>query len=140
LLAELASARFLEMSNGRYRFTPDGQFDVIDGLAADTVRPCNSLSGGETFLASLALALGLSDAASRHGGRLQCFFLDEGFAALDADTLERAVEGIEHLVSEDRLIALVSHLPALSERVDDKIVLELDDAGETHVVRGGRLS
>lgn len=139
LLAELATARLLEMTNGRYRFTTDGEFNVVDGYAGDTERGSDSLSGGETFLASLALALGLADAVARHGGRLQCFFLDEGFGSLDPESFERALDGIEHLVSEDRLIALVSHLPALSERVDDKIELERDESGLTRLVAGARL-
>ena len=136
LLAELASERFLEMT-GRYRFARDDKgFVVIDELAADQDRALNSLSGGETFLASLALALALADLVAREGGRLQCFFLDEGFGSLDPESFDDAMDGIEQLVTGDRLIGLVSHVPALAERVEDKIVLERSADGTTLVAAG----
>lgn len=135
LLSDLASVRLKEMS-GRYRFDDAGGFDVIDELDADQQRGVDTLSGGEMFLASLSLALGLAEAATRHGGRLQCFFLDEGFGALDPESLDNALEGIENIVSPDRLIGLVSHVPALAARVEDKLVLEKDLDGMTRIVSG----
>ncbi|MGI8407683.1 MAG: AAA family ATPase [Actinomycetota bacterium] len=138
LLSDLASVRLREMT-GRYRFDDAGDFDVIDELDAEKERGVDSLSGGEMFLASLALALGLAEAATRHGGRLQCFFLDEGFGALDPESLDSALEGIENIVSPDRLIGLVSHVPAVAARIDDKLVLEKGPEGMTRIVSGAGL-
>ena len=135
MLSELASERFHEMTK-RYRFSDDGEFDIVDELEGDVVRGTETLSGGETFLASLALALGLAETAARHGGRLQSFFLDEGFDSLDAEMLDQALDGIERIVTPDRLIALVSHVPALAARVEDKIVLGKDPEGSTVVLEG----
>ncbi len=137
LLSELGSVRLREMT-GRYRFDDDGNFKVVDELDGDKVRDSGTLSGGETFLASLALALALAEAVARHGGRLQCFFLDEGFDALDAESLDLALDAIETIVDRDRLIGLVSHVPALAERVEDKIELEKDADGMT-VLKAGAL-
>lgn len=131
-LSELASAQLLEMT-GRYRFDDQGTFNVIDEFNADKERGVDSLSGGETFLASLALALGLAESVTRHGGRLQCFFLDEGFGSLDADALEKALDGIERIATQDRLIGLVSHTQGVAERIVDKIGLGHDDDGMTIV-------
>lgn len=135
LLSELASERLREMTK-RYRFTDDGNFNIVDELEGDVERGSDTLSGGETFLASLALALGLAETATRHGGRLQSFFLDEGFDALDAEMLDLSLDGIERIVTPERLIALVSHVPALAARVEDKIVLSKDPDGHTIVVSG----
>jgi exonuclease SbcC len=138
LLSDIGSQRLREMTR-RYRFDDRGDFDVVDELDGDKERTVDTLSGGETFLASLALSLALAEAVTRHGGRLQCFFLDEGFGSLDADALDSALEGIEHIVTEDRLIGLVSHVEALRNRIEDKIVLDKDDDGTTRVIAGSTL-
>ena len=70
----------------------------IDELDADKRRSIETLSGGETFLASLALALALAETVARHGGRLQCFFIDEGFGSLDPESLDLSLDGIEKIV------------------------------------------
>lgn len=135
-LAELGSEHFERMTRGRYRFTADGEFDVADLAAAETERRAESLSGGETFLASLSLALALAEMVSRTGGRLDAFFLDEGFGSLDPEHLDLAMEGIEALVGGNRLVAVVSHVPQLRERVEDLIELDNDPiTGDTVVVR-----
>ncbi|MDQ3986789.1 MAG: SMC family ATPase, partial [Actinomycetota bacterium] len=85
LLSDLGSERLREMT-GRYRFDDEGEFDIIDELDADKKRSVETLSGGETFLASLALAIALAETVGRHGGRLQCFFIDEGFGSLDPES------------------------------------------------------
>jgi exonuclease SbcC len=135
LLAELGSERLREMSR-RYRFDTMGEFNVVDELDGDKLRETETLSGGETFLASLALALALAEAVARSGGRLQCFFLDEGFGSLDAESLDLALDGIERIVSPGRLIGLVSHVAALAQRVDDRIELGKDADGMTVVEEG----
>jgi exonuclease SbcC len=136
-LAELGSEHFQRLSNGRYRFTEDGAFDVVDLTAADAVRKADSLSGGETFLASLGLALALAEIVSRGGGRLDAFFLDEGFGTLDSEHLDLAMEGIESLVSDEgnRLVVVVSHVPELRHRVEDLIELDRSPTtGDTRVL------
>jgi DNA repair protein SbcC/Rad50 len=135
LLSELGSQRLREMT-GRYRFSDDAKFDVIDEMDGDQRRDHETLSGGETFLASLALALALAEAVTREGGRLQCFFLDEGFGSLDAEAFDLALDGIEKIVTTDRLIGLVSHVPALSARIEDKVILARNAEGTTEVVAG----
>src|SRR4029077_18269979 len=126
-------------SGGRYRFTEDGTFSVVDLTAAESSRPAETLSGGETFLASLSLALALAEMVNRGGGRLDAFFLDEGFGSLDEEHLDLAMQGIERLVteSEDRLVVIVSPVPALRDRIEDLIVLDRDaGTGDTIVKRG----
>ncbi|MFQ5553880.1 MAG: AAA family ATPase [Acidimicrobiia bacterium] len=137
-LSELGSEHFQRLTSGRYRFTGDGTFKIVDLTAADAVRKADSLSGGETFLASLALALALAEMVSRIGGRLDAFFLDEGFGALDPEHLDLAMEGIESLAAgaASRLVVVVSHVPELRHRIED--LIELDRApltGDTVVVR-----
>ena len=139
VLADLAGVHLETLTAGRYRFSDDGEFDVIDLAAADLVRSAASLSGGETFLASLALALALAEIVSREGGRLDAFFLDEGFGSLDEEHLDLAMDGVERLVASggDRLVVVVSHVPALRERFEDLIVLDRDAVtGVTRVIDG----
>lgn len=138
LLSELASVQLHDLT-GRYRFDDAGEFNIVDELDADKVRDVGTLSGGEMFLASLALALGLAEAVAQEGGRLQCFFLDEGFGALDPESLDLALDGIERIVHPDRLIGLVSHVAGLAARVEDKIELEKGADGMTLVKDGASL-
>lgn len=141
VLAEIASVHFEELTDGDYRFSDDGAFRIVDVNAGGHVRAPESLSGGETFLASLALALALAEMVTRGGGRLDSFFLDEGFGSLDPEHIERAMRGIEHLVrdSADRLVILVSHVEQMHELLEDLIVLEKDEAAATsRVLRGAR--
>jgi DNA repair protein SbcC/Rad50 len=136
-LAELGSEHFQRLSAGRYRFAGD-QFDILDLTAADSTRKADSLSGGETFLASLGLALALAEMVAGTGGRLDAFFLDEGFGTLDPEHLDLAMEGIETLIADqsDRLVVIVSHVPELRERIEDLIELERNPVtGDTRVVR-----
>ncbi|HSG78681.1 MAG TPA: SbcC/MukB-like Walker B domain-containing protein, partial [Acidimicrobiia bacterium] len=138
-LALLGSSRLEELSGGRYRFTDDGAFEIVDLMAAEQARPAASLSGGETFLASLALALALAEMVGSEGGRLDAFFLDEGFGSLDPEHIDLAMDGIERLVAGagDRLVVVVSHVPALRDRIEDLVVLDKDSlTGDTVVRRG----
>lgn len=137
-LADLGSDHFARLSAGRYLFTDDGSFSIVDLTAADAVRKASSLSGGETFLASLALALALAEMVARTGGRLDAFFLDEGFGSLDPEHLDLAMEGIEALVADNasRLVVVVSHVPELRHRIEDLIELDRDPlTGDTRIVR-----
>jgi len=135
-LADLGSEHFQRLSAGRYRFADD-QFSILDLTAADATRRADSLSGGETFLASLGLALALAEMVAGTGGRLDAFFLDEGFGTLDPEHLDLAMEGIESLVADasSRLVVIVSHVPELRDRVEDLIELERSPVtGDTRVV------
>ena len=138
-LAELGSGLFETLTDGNYRFAADDTFDILDLNAADRTRKADSLSGGETFLASLALALALAEMVARGGGRLDAFFLDEGFGSLDPEHLDRAMTGIERLVAEadGRLVVLVSHVAEMREAIEDLVVLDKDPhTGDTVVVAG----
>jgi len=136
-LTRLGSERFELLTGGRYRFAPDGSFDVLDLTSAEARRDVKTLSGGETFLAALALALALAERVARSGGRIDAFFLDEGFGSLDPPHLDLAMDGIERLVrdSPNRLVAVVSHVEAMRERIDDLIVLDKDPLTGDTVVR-----
>jgi exonuclease SbcC len=138
-LAELGSEHFEQLTDGAYRFADDGSFAVQDLNAAGTVRKADSLSGGETFLASLALALALAEMVARGGGRLDSFFLDEGFGSLDPEHLDRAMDGIGRLVSENerRLVVVVSHVAEMRDAIEDLIVLDKHDLTGDTVVRSG---
>ncbi len=138
-LANLGSEHFERLSSGRYRFSTDGEFKVVDLTSADAIRKADSLSGGETFLASLALALALAEMVARTGGRLDAFFLDEGFGSLDPEHLDLAMEGIEQLAAgaTDRLVLVVSHVPDMRHRLEDLIELDRNPVtGDTVVVHG----
>jgi DNA repair protein SbcC/Rad50 len=142
-LAELGSEHLDQLTDGSYRFSEDDRFDIVDLNAADQVRRSDSLSGGETFLASLALALALAQMVARGGGRLDAFFLDEGFGSLDPDHLDRAMEGIGRLVAGDdrRLVVLVSHVAEMREAIEDLIVLSKHRlTGDTVVVDGNAIA
>jgi exonuclease SbcC len=122
LLVDAASQTLAALSAGQYSLRySDEEFVVVDHRNADAERSVRTLSGGETFQASLALALALSDqlttlsAGSR--AKLEAIFLDEGFGTLDADTLDTVAATIETLGSTGRMVGVVTHVPALAERV-----------------------
>lgn len=115
-LLTTASGILARMTAGQFGFTED--FQIID-RRSDMARSPDTLSGGETFLASLALALGLVELAGRSGGRLQALFLDEGFGSLDPEALAYALTELEQRAQAGRLIALISHVPAVAEWIDE---------------------
>jgi exonuclease SbcC len=122
-LAEGATEVLSVLSGGQYalRVDPKGGFLVVDHRNAGELRTARTLSGGETFLASLALALALADriaVLAAHGAaRLESIFLDEGFGTLDADTLDTVTTAIEELGASGRLVGVVSHVADLAERL-----------------------
>ena len=93
---------------------------IVDLYQANTERPMESLSGGESFLASLALALGLSELASRHHP-IDSLFIDEGFGTLDAGTLEIALAALENLRTRGKTIGVISHVEAMKERLTTQV-------------------
>lgn len=117
-LVEVAGGTLRELSGGQFSLAFDGDFSVIDHRNADQARPARTLSGGETFMASLALALALAERLSMGGaGRLEALFLDEGFGTLDPDSLDVVASAIEELGASGRMVGLISHVPELAERV-----------------------
>jgi exonuclease SbcC len=120
----------------RYRLArvpgQDLELQVIDRALGGEPRGVNSLSGGETFLASLALALGLSSLASQQV-RVQSLFIDEGFGTLDPDTLDGALSVLDELQSTGRQIGIISHVPGLGERFGVRVEVLPVGAGRAAV-------
>jgi exonuclease SbcC len=126
LLAEAGSERLLFLSQGRYRLAFEGdEFYVEDRQNGDERRSVKTLSGGETFLASLALALALSEQiqslAVTSRARLESLFIDEGFGALDPESLEIATEALSQLGGHDRMVGVITHVSELAERLPVRI-------------------
>jgi exonuclease SbcC len=136
-LALDGSAYLRTLSSDRYSFGFDkDEFVAIDHWNADEPRPVATLSGGESFLASLALALALAEGLSGLGhsrGRtaLESLFLDEGFGTLDAETLDVVLGGLENLTTTDRMVGIVSHVAELAERLPSRIYIGKAAAGST---------
>jgi exonuclease SbcC len=123
VLVEGASATLEQLSRGQYALdiTADNEFEVIDHRNADQRRPVKTLSGGETFQASLALALALADhvgtLAAGGSAKLDAIFLDEGFGTLDTDSLDTVAATLETLGHDGRVVGIVTHVRELAERV-----------------------
>ena len=118
---------------GRNRRSIAGlEIDVLDRYTG-SMRPSETLSGGETFLASLALALGLSDVimAQAGGMYIDAMFVDEGFGTLDEETCQLAIEVLDKLSSDDRMIGIISHVPDLKERIARQIQVTKTRSGST---------
>ena len=122
-LAVRASEELLRISDDRYSLVSnDGEFYVIDHINADEQRSVRTLSGGETFMASLSLALALSKhvtelAGEGLGARLEAVFIDEGFGSLDPESLGEVIDALERLREADLLVGVISHVPELAERI-----------------------
>ena len=108
------------------------ELDVIDGYLAGEVRSTKNLSGGESFIVSLALALGLSQMASKTV-RVDSLFLDEGFGTLDEDTLDTALDTLAGLHRDGKLIGVISHVAALKERIGTQIQVTPKTGGRSVV-------
>ena len=127
-----ASAGLAELSGGQFELTHDhGEFLVVDHADADARRPVKTLSGGETFQASLALALALSDQmstlAAEGAARLDSIFLDEGFGTLDEANLDVVASTLENLAGRgDRMVGVITHVPGLAERVPVRFAVRRD--------------
>ncbi len=114
-LIYLASDFLKKFSHGQFGFDPDFQ---IQDMSTGNSRKTSTLSGGETFLASLALALALSELVSRKGGRLEAFFIDEGFGSLSPECLDRALSALETIAQSGRTIGVISHVSVMAERIE----------------------
>ena len=142
-ILERANLRLQKMSGGQYDFkrrrdTDNKQsksgleLDIVDHINA-TERSVNTLSGGEAFLASLSLALGLSDEVQMSTGiHLDTLFVDEGFGSLDSEALSKAYQTLAGLTEGNRLVGIISHVAELKERIDRQIVVAKDPDGSSH--------
>ena len=126
-LEDLARRYFLERIPGS-----ELDLQVIDREMGDEVRPVGSLSGGESFLVSLALALGLASLSSDRT-QVESLFIDEGFGSLDPDTLDVALAGLDTLQSLGRKVGIISHVPALVERIGAQVRVESRGGGRSVV-------
>lgn len=140
-----ANTRFMIMSDGQYELKRRQSAEnkqASEGLSLDVIdhyngsqRSVNTLSGGESFKASLSLALGLSDEiqASAGGIRLDTMFVDEGFGSLDDESLNQAMNALKGLTEGNRLVGIISHVSELKERIDRQIIVSKDRLGGSKV-------
>ncbi|MET0672208.1 MAG: SbcC/MukB-like Walker B domain-containing protein, partial [Microbacterium pygmaeum] len=150
-IVSAANLRLDEMSSGRYRLQHSDAvavrngasglgLEVLDAYTGRT-RPPQSLSGGETFLASLALALGLAEVVTARAGgiRLDTLFVDEGFGSLDAETLDLAMRTLDELRQGGRTVGVISHVEAMKEQLPAQLRVEATPSGPS-VIRQGMLA
>jgi exonuclease SbcC len=142
-VVEAANLRLTTMSAGRYQLERTDETETRAkraGLGLQVVdthtgasRPTASLSGGETFFASLSLALGLADVvrAQAGGGDLDTLFIDEGFGTLDADTLEQVMDVVDALREGGRVVGIVSHVDDLKARIPERLEVRRHDDGSS---------
>lgn len=134
-LVEAANHHLRDLAR-RYRLErvpgTDMDLQMVDAVLGDERRSVQSLSGGETFLVSLALALGLSSLATQRT-RVETLFVDEGFGSLDADTLDKALSALEALQASGRRVGIISHVAALTERVGTRVAVTPRGAGRSAV-------
>lgn len=133
-LIHLANEHLRQFVSGRYllekRAEDSLEIDIIDTFQANNKRPLNTLSGGETFLASLSLALGLSDLAAGRA-HIESLFIDEGFGTLDHDTLQVALRALQILQSQGKTIGIISHVPQLQESIEVQIKVHKKTGGNS---------
>ena len=141
-VAVVASKRLLKMTNGQYGFVvgkPGGKDPLrldIDDHYLGAVRSANSLSGGEKFMASLSLALGLADTVQRRNGgiRIESLFVDEGFGALDPSALDSAIDTLVGLRDEGRTVGLISHVEGIKNRIALGLEVQKTKDKGSHIV------
>jgi exonuclease SbcC len=142
ILAQEGSKHLKELSGGRYEFGfEDEEFVVSDHSNAGETRSVRTLSGGESFLASLALALALAESITQLNGErgavnLESLFLDEGFSTLDSETLSKVADAIEVLQTGHRLIGVITHVQSLADQMPVRIEIE-KTVGGSRIVRPG---
>ncbi len=130
-LLRYATKKLREISRDRYAFVDPEDVEmkwlILDNDSGQPRSPA-SLSGGEQFLASLSLALGMVEMMERTGGRLESLFLDEGFGSLDAGNLDAAIDALESAAAT-RMVAVISHVRAVAERIDHILSVTREDTG-----------
>lgn len=141
-----ANKRLLTMSNHQFilklkeeantgRKTNEGLDLSVYSLVTDSERDVKTLSGGESFLAALAMALGLSDIVERSAGAIHpdMMFIDEGFGSLDAQSRQQAIEVLAELAGDSRMVGIISHVTELKEQIDRQLVVSRTDKGSRAV-------
>lgn len=140
---DMANRRLDVMTGGRFQLlhsTDAGRKNAVAGLEIDVLdvatgkrRGCGSFSGGESFMVSLALALGLSDVVQSHAGgrRLDTLFIDEGFGSLDDGSLDSVIAVLQQLTEGNRLVGIISHVDKLEESIPQKLRVRSTPAGST---------
>ena len=145
-IIQAANQRLIRMTSGEFllqcrqieHLGSQGQagldLDVYD-MAGDSVRDVRTLSGGESFMASLSMALGLSDIVQNTAGAvsIETMFVDEGFGALDDEAREEAIRALSDLAGERRLVGIISHVNELKEQIERKLVITKTEHGSTAV-------
>jgi exonuclease SbcC len=139
-LVQQTNRHLARLQGGRYRLRkkdgPELDLEIIDTFQADNVRSVNTLSGGETFLASLALALGLADMTGLKS-RVQSLFIDEGFGSLDETALEIAIDTLESLQAQGLTIGVISHVREMKERIAVQVQVKKQSDGFSTVQMTG---
>ena len=132
------SARLHAMSQGRYRMRRDPEDEKGTGILADDAhtgqpRSVSTLSGGEGFMASLSLALGLSEAVQSFAGGIQLdtLFIDEGFGSLDPEALDQAINSLMELNLGGRLVGIISHVEELKARIPARLEVSKGERGSS---------
>jgi len=132
-LVQRANLHLIHLQGGRYRLRKragkDLDLEIVDTFQADHARSVITLSGGESFLASLALALGLADMTGGQASRVQSLFIDEGFGSLDEQALEMAIATLESLQARGVTIGIISHVRELKERISTQVRVERTSEG-----------
>ena len=142
-ILDFANIRLLEVSGGRFEFIHETkaqrgnasaglELQILDNRTG-TIRRADSISGGESFLASLSLALGLSDVVQNHAGgiKIDSMFIDEGFGTLDGTRLDNAINILNSLAGDSRQIGIISHVDKLEESIPRKIIVKTGTDGST---------
>ena len=120
--------RYSLVLNPTYSKGEELSFKLLDYYQAEQMRAVDTCSGGERFLISLSLALGLSDLAS-NTVRIESLFIDEGFGTLDGDSLETVMSTLENFQSEGKMIGVISHVESLKERISTQIQIHKKGEG-----------
>uniref|UniRef100_UPI00403F4C41 AAA family ATPase n=1 Tax=Candidatus Enterococcus willemsii TaxID=1857215 RepID=UPI00403F4C41 len=144
-ILEVANQRLINLTKGRYQFLlaeEKGSYRRSTGLEinifddnAGMTRRAHTLSGGESFIAALALALSLADVIQNRAGgiAIEALFIDEGFGSLDEESLEMAMEALEMIENEGRMIGIISHVRELKERIQQQLKVQTTGTGQSHI-------
>lgn len=144
-MLQRANLRLLDMTGGQYEFRRQegsGDLRAKSGLELEVVdhyngstRSVRTLSGGESFMAALSLALGLADEIQSNAGgiRIETMFIDEGFGSLDENALQQAIDALQGVTAETKLVGIISHVSELKERIDRQVVVTKNKTGGSSV-------
>lgn len=141
----LANNRFMQLTHGRYSFQlnkASGSYKKASGLELNVyddnlggVRNIHTLSGGESFIAALALSLSLADVIQMQSGsvKIDALFIDEGFGSLDSESLETAMEALESIEGQGKMIGIISHVQELKQRIPQQLQVISDGQGQSRI-------